>query len=149
MILIADSGSTKTDWVLHDGNNIVLRTNTSGLNPTLQSAEDIYKVIDKEGCHNNKGAAFNILLLFEEIPQYCCYNHRIVCPITKIECFAPQGVAAHLVEKLCRLAGEEGVFCCGKKVVEVGEYTVEFKGVGVPVTKQCRLSHNAQEARCA
>ena len=48
MILIADSGSTKTDWVLHDGNDIVFRTNTQGLNPTLQSAEDIYKVINTE-----------------------------------------------------------------------------------------------------
>ena len=48
MILIADSGSTKTDWVLHDGTAIVLRTTTQGLNPTLQSAEDIYKVLSEE-----------------------------------------------------------------------------------------------------
>ena len=48
MILIADSGSTKTDWVLHDGNSIVTRVNTQGLNPTQQSAEDIYKVISAE-----------------------------------------------------------------------------------------------------
>lgn len=48
MILIADSGSTKTDWVLHDGNSIVTRVNTQGLNPTQQSAEDIYKVISTE-----------------------------------------------------------------------------------------------------
>ena len=48
MILIADSGSTKTDWVLHDGEAIVLRINTQGLNPTQQSAEDIYKVISEE-----------------------------------------------------------------------------------------------------
>ena len=48
MILIADSGSTKTDWVLHDGNAIVIRTTTQGLNPIQQSAEDIYKVISTE-----------------------------------------------------------------------------------------------------
>lgn len=48
MILIADSGSTKTDWVLHDGETIVFRTNTQGLNPTQQSTEDIYKVISEE-----------------------------------------------------------------------------------------------------
>lgn len=48
MILIADSGSTKTDWVLHDGKAIVIRINTQGLNPTQQSAEDIYKVISTE-----------------------------------------------------------------------------------------------------
>ena len=48
MILIADSGSTKTDWVLHNGSAIVTRTTTQGLNPTQQSAEDIYKVISTE-----------------------------------------------------------------------------------------------------
>lgn len=42
MILIADSGSTKTDWVLHNGTDIVARVKTQGLNPTQQSAEDIY-----------------------------------------------------------------------------------------------------------
>lgn len=48
MILIADSGSTKTDWVLHDGNAIVARIKTQGLNPTQQDTEDIYRIISKE-----------------------------------------------------------------------------------------------------
>lgn len=45
MILIADSGSTKTDWVLHDGESIVSRIKTQGLNPTLQSSDDILEVL--------------------------------------------------------------------------------------------------------
>ena len=48
MILIADCGSTKTDWVLHDGNSIVSRIHTQGFNPTLQSAEDIYQRLQAE-----------------------------------------------------------------------------------------------------
>lgn len=48
MILIADSGSTKTDWVLHDGQSIVSRVKTHGLNPTQQSAEDIYGTLIAE-----------------------------------------------------------------------------------------------------
>lgn len=33
MILLADSGSTKTEWILHDNGSEVLRTETIGLNP--------------------------------------------------------------------------------------------------------------------
>jgi glucosamine kinase len=41
-ILIADSGSTKTDWVLLDHNNIIIQFQTIGFNPYFQSSEDIY-----------------------------------------------------------------------------------------------------------
>jgi glucosamine kinase len=40
--LIADSGSTKTDWVLLDNNNqVVFQYKTIGFNPYFQSSEDI------------------------------------------------------------------------------------------------------------
>ena len=48
MILIADSGSTKTDWVLCDSGNIVTRIKTQGLNPTIQSTEAILAVLVEE-----------------------------------------------------------------------------------------------------
>lgn len=41
-ILIADSGSTKTDWVLLNRNNIIIQFQTIGFNPYFQSSEDIY-----------------------------------------------------------------------------------------------------------
>lgn len=44
-ILIADSGSTKTDWVLLDNNNIIFQYQTKGFNPYFQSSEDIYEEI--------------------------------------------------------------------------------------------------------
>jgi glucosamine kinase len=44
-ILIADSGSTKTDWVLLDQNNIIIQFQTIGFNPYFQSSEDIYTEI--------------------------------------------------------------------------------------------------------
>jgi len=44
-ILIADSGSTKTDWVLIDNNNIIIQFQTIGFNPYFQSSEDIYNEI--------------------------------------------------------------------------------------------------------
>lgn len=46
MILIADSGSTKTDWLLMeaDGRDIV-ECSTIGMNPFFTNADDIYKAI--------------------------------------------------------------------------------------------------------
>lgn len=47
MILIADSGSTKTDWALVD-KETVIRFNTQGLNPVHQSRESILQVLRDE-----------------------------------------------------------------------------------------------------
>lgn len=45
MILIADSGSTKTDWVAIQDGTAVASTQTSGINPVLQSEEEVCKEI--------------------------------------------------------------------------------------------------------
>ena len=46
MILIADSGSTKTDWVLiSTTKEVLLKNTTKGLNPTVFSDTDLYKTI--------------------------------------------------------------------------------------------------------
>ncbi|MGV0924801.1 ATPase [Empedobacter tilapiae] len=48
MIAIADSGSTKTDWVILDSNlNEVFRTNTIGFNPYFVTANDITAELQK------------------------------------------------------------------------------------------------------
>lgn len=41
-ILIADSGSTKTDWVLLDDKKVLFQYQTIGFNPYFQSSETIY-----------------------------------------------------------------------------------------------------------
>ena len=49
MILIADSGSTKTDWCMADENDgrIVCRINTEGINPVHLQEEKIAAIIDE------------------------------------------------------------------------------------------------------
>jgi N-acetylglucosamine kinase-like BadF-type ATPase len=47
MILIADSGSTKTDWAWMENGNIVCRMETKGINPVHQSEEEIRKIIEE------------------------------------------------------------------------------------------------------
>ena len=44
MILVADSGSTKTDWKLIDNNNIIETVHTEGINPFHQRKEDIENI---------------------------------------------------------------------------------------------------------
>lgn len=48
MILIADCGSTKTDWVLCDGDNVLARVRTQGLNPTHQDSDEIFEILSSE-----------------------------------------------------------------------------------------------------
>ena len=49
MKLIADSGSTKTDWVLADGADIRARLQTQGINPFHQSEDDIRSILHAMG----------------------------------------------------------------------------------------------------
>ena len=50
MKLIADSGSTKTDWVLTDGTCVVETFQTQGINPFHQSEEVILSVLREVVC---------------------------------------------------------------------------------------------------
>lgn len=48
MKLIADSGSTKTDWALLHGGEVLLRIQTAGLNPNIISPEQCAEIIIAE-----------------------------------------------------------------------------------------------------
>ena len=48
MILIADCGSTKTDWVLCEDDEIIASARTQGLNPTHQESEEIFEILSAE-----------------------------------------------------------------------------------------------------
>ena len=48
MILIADSGSTKTDWCLCDNNTIIQSIQTQGINPYHHTEEAIEQVLAEE-----------------------------------------------------------------------------------------------------
>ena len=48
MKLIADSGSTKTDWALVDGKELVETLHTQGINPIHQSENDVRTILRNE-----------------------------------------------------------------------------------------------------
>ena len=45
MILIADSGSTKADWVIIDGEEVFEKITTKGLNPYFETNESVYEIL--------------------------------------------------------------------------------------------------------
>jgi glucosamine kinase len=48
MILIADSGSTKTEWVLLDGKQLISEVNTQGINPYFMTSAEIGDMLKQE-----------------------------------------------------------------------------------------------------
>ncbi len=48
MIIIADSGSTKTDWSIALQSEILKRISTEGINPFFQTDEEIASIIEKQ-----------------------------------------------------------------------------------------------------
>ncbi|MBM3404117.1 MAG: hypothetical protein FJY10_04415 [Bacteroidetes bacterium] len=55
MHLIADSGSTKTDWVVLESDKDHVRIKTAGINPYYQSTGDIMEIIGNELAPDCKG----------------------------------------------------------------------------------------------
>ena len=47
MILIADSGSTKTDWTAVDNGKVICQTQTKGMNPFFQTEEEMTTELQK------------------------------------------------------------------------------------------------------
>lgn len=60
MILIADSGSTKTDWRLIDENKKIHQFATTGINPYFQSSEQIAEMLRKELIPQLKSEIWNL-----------------------------------------------------------------------------------------
>jgi glucosamine kinase len=48
MILIAESGATKTDWMVCDGENVVERVQTHGISPNFMKPDEIISVIQND-----------------------------------------------------------------------------------------------------
>lgn len=48
MILLADSGSTKTDWCLVDQGKVVGQVYTKGINPFFQTVDEVAQLIEQE-----------------------------------------------------------------------------------------------------
>ena len=112
MILIADSGSTKTDWVLHNGTDIVARVKTQGLNPPQQCAEDIYGILLAELAGQIKTDAPETIYFYGAGCAYETANNRMSRALEKF--FTTKNIHIHsdLLAAARALCGhEEGIAC--------------------------------------
>ena len=64
MILIADSGSTKTDWALAGADGTVDRVQTQGINPFHQDGHTISMIIERELCSHIDAAAVTEVVFY-------------------------------------------------------------------------------------
>lgn len=112
MILIADSGSTKTDWVLHDGSGIVTRVKTQGLNPTQQSSDDIFMILSTELADKIDHNAPKTIYFYGAGCAYENANKRMEVALKKIFRTNDIHINSDLLAAARALCGhEEGIAC--------------------------------------
>ncbi len=64
MILIADSGSTKTQWILIDKQSVLTEIYTPGINPFFQLQDDIAKMLDDQLSPKLKSDSINKIYFY-------------------------------------------------------------------------------------
>lgn len=110
MIIVADSGSTKTDWILIDNKKFIDQKKTDGINPFYQNTESIIKTISSlsiwegiskiyfygAGCANpekNKVVEDALQVLF---PNAICEINSDLLAAARSLCGKKQGIACIL-----------------------------------------------------
>ncbi|MBO5664923.1 MAG: ATPase [Bacteroidaceae bacterium] len=112
MILIADSGSTKTDWVLCNGSIIVKRIKTQGLNPTIQSSDEILAVLKAELADNIDTTAPQKIFFYGAGCAYETANNRMKQALEAIFTTKEIEIYSDLLASARALCGhEEGIAC--------------------------------------
>lgn len=112
MILIADCGSTKTDWVLCNGDNVVKRLKTQGLNPTIQSSEEILTVLANELVDNIDTTVPQKIFFYGAGCAYETANNRMKKALEAVFATKEIEIYSDLLASARALCGhEEGIAC--------------------------------------
>lgn len=128
MILIADSGSTKTDWVLHDGEAIVSRVHTQGLNPTQQSTDDIYNILVAELNDKIAPDAPEAIYFYGAGCAYDTANNRMKSALERYFSAKEIHINSDLLAAARALCGhEEGIAC----ILGTGSNSCLFDGENI------------------
>lgn len=111
-ILIADSGSTKTDWVLCNNGNVTAHVKTQGLNPTIQSTEEILSVLEAELAGKIAPDAPEKIYFYGAGCAYDLANSRMELAISSIFTTKDIYINSDLLGAARALCGhEEGIAC--------------------------------------
>lgn len=130
MILIADCGSTKTDWVLFENNTVKASIKTQGLNPTLQSTDEITAVLSNELAGNIDTALPDAIYFYGAGCAYESANKRMRHALEQTFATRNIEINSDLLAAARALCGhEEGIACIlgtgsnsclfdGKKIID-------------------------------
>lgn len=122
--LIADSGSTKTDWMLIEGNGKVRNYKTEGINPVVGDNDSIVRTIKKKFAPNVEGSVINDIYFYG---AGCTAQHKGVVENCLKETFpnANVEVASDVLAAARALCGhKEGVAC----ILGTGSNSCLFNG---------------------
>ncbi|MDO5446438.1 MAG: ATPase [Prevotellaceae bacterium] len=109
--LIADSGSTKTDWCVADNGEATLRVATQGITPIHQTEDEIRHIIIEELCPQITGCTFDTIRFYgsgctaEKIPMLRCILEGIY-PKATVNIYSDLLGAAHAL-----LGNAPGIAC--------------------------------------
>ena len=98
--------------------------------------EDINKVIDEESGDDDERNLLEKVETIKEIPHHHQQNHRIIEEVPHIKRLAHPHLRKPFTEPHSRLSAKHPLLHRREHVVEIGEYPVELKGVGIPIGKQ-------------
>ncbi len=128
MILIADCGSTKTDWVLLDSDVIVSRTKTQGLNPTQQNSDEIFEILSKELTGEIDFDAPDTIYFYGAGCAYESANKRIQTALEHLFTTKEIYINSDLLAAARALCGhEEGIAC----ILGTGSNSCLFDGTNI------------------
>ncbi len=112
MILISDSGSTKTDWVLLDNREVITQVSTQGLNPTQQTSESITKILQEELLPHLDGKAPQTIHFYGAGCAYEEANNRMRKALSEIFPDSTTEINSDLLAAARSLCGSnEGIAC--------------------------------------
>ncbi len=112
MILIADGGSTKTNWVLFDNNAIISKIKTQGLNPTLQDSETIYEIMQRELADKIKQNKLDAIYYYGAGCAYKEANDRLSTALSRIFNANEIEIESDLLASARAMCGhKEGIAC--------------------------------------
>lgn len=128
MILISDSGSTKTDWVLCGKEGILARIKTQGLNPTQQSSEVIADILKQELIPLLEGKEPSCICFYGAGCAYKEADERMRCALETV--FVTRNIEINsdllaAARALCR--HEEGIAC----ILGTGSNSCLFDGTDI------------------
>jgi N-acetylglucosamine kinase-like BadF-type ATPase len=130
MIIIADCGSTKTDWTLCDDKGNATVAKTQGFNPSLQGSEEILAVLSEELPSGFTEAKPEKIFFYGAGCAYEAANARIKTALNELFTAEEVHINSDLLAAARALCGkEEGIACIlgtgsnsclydGKKIVD-------------------------------